>query len=288
MRREAETISLPDFIIIGAMKCGTSTLQDQLGHQPGVFVATPKEPNYFSNDDVYALGQEWYESIFAQAPQGALKGEASTHYTKLPTYPHTLERMQKVLPDPRLIYVIRNPITRAVSHFIHEWTEARVGDDMMAAFRENSEFADYGCYGAQITPFMEAYGAERILLTSLEQLVGDPDGEFARIATFLNLHSGARWHHDLAPQNISEERFRRIPFQSLLIEHPIARKVRQTLIPSALRERVRKARQLPARPEISPELTMQLHARFLEDRKVLARHFPAHPALDLCYPFATP
>ena len=249
-------------------------------------MTTPKEPNVFSNDEIYSRGIGWYEGLFANAAQDDLKGEASTHYTKLPTYPKTLDRMQKVLPDPRLIYVIRNPVTRAVSHFIHEWTEARVGDDMTAAFQDNSEFTDYGCYGAQITPFVEAYGTERILLSSLEQLVEDPDAEFARIAAFLGLPEGACWDHDLKPQNVSRERFRRLPFQSLLIEHHLARKLRQALIPRALRERVRKARQLPARPEINADLATKLQARFLEDRVSLARHFPGHPALDLCYPFA--
>lgn len=278
-------MSPPDYIIIGAMKCATSTLQAQLGHQPGVFVSTPKEPNYFSNDEIYAHGPDWYSALFEDAPDGALKGEASTHYTKLPTYPHTLTRMREVLPDPKLIYVIRNPVARAVSHFIHEWTETRVGDDMAAAFRENSEFIDYGCYGMQITPFIEAYGKERILLSSLEQLASSPDAEFARIAAFLGLPDTAHWHHELQPQNVSKERFRRLPFQSLLIDHPLARQLRQMIVPSYIREWVRKKRQLGARPTLDPALESRLEARFLEDRKTLAHHFPDHPALDICYPF---
>ncbi len=83
----------PDFIIIGAMKCGTSTLYEQLAAQPGVFMCTPKEPNFFSDDRIYANGLDWYRGLFAPAPAGALCGEASTHYTKLPTHPATLERL---------------------------------------------------------------------------------------------------------------------------------------------------------------------------------------------------
>ena len=78
-------MGLPDFLIIGAMKCGTSTLQAQLARQPGVFMSTPKEPNYFSDDEVHAQGQARYEGLFSGAAEGDLTGEASTHYTKLPT-----------------------------------------------------------------------------------------------------------------------------------------------------------------------------------------------------------
>ncbi len=78
---------LPDFIIIGAMKSATTTLHGLLASQPGVFMSTPKEPCFFSDDEVWARGVGWYASLFEAAPAGALLGESSTHYTKLPTYP---------------------------------------------------------------------------------------------------------------------------------------------------------------------------------------------------------
>ena len=102
------------------MKCGTSTLQAQLAAQPGIFMTTPKEPNYFSDDPVYARGAAWYRGLFDGAAPGDLTGEASTHYTKLPTYPETLARMTAVVPAARLIYILRDPVERAVSHYLHE------------------------------------------------------------------------------------------------------------------------------------------------------------------------
>jgi hypothetical protein len=74
-------MSYPDFFILGAMKCGTTTLAAQLGRQDGVFMCEPKEPFYFSDDDVYARGPEWYHSLFRAAAPGDLIGEASTRYT---------------------------------------------------------------------------------------------------------------------------------------------------------------------------------------------------------------
>lgn len=280
-------MGLPDFLIVGAMKCGTSTLQAQLACQDGVFMTTPKEPNFFSDDAVFARGRDWYEGLFADAPPGALKGEASTHYTKLPTYPDTLARMRAMLPGPpRLIYMIRNPLVRAVSHYIHEWTQGVVGSDSDRAFADCPEIVEYGCYGMQIAPYVEAYGRHRVFLTSLEQLKAAPEAEFARIADFLGLPAGAAWRPDLSPQNVSAERMRKLPLHGLLIDNPVARTLRRTLVPKSLRERVRKARTLQERPAIPPALEARMKDRFLADRARLAEFFPGHPALDLCYPFA--
>ena len=278
-------MALPDFILIGAMKCGTSTLQTQLAAQQGVFMSTPKEPNFFSNDEIFAKGPAWYETLFADAPPGALRGEASTHYTKLPTYPQTLARMTAALPAVKLIYMIRNPMIRAVSHYVHEWTERRAGPDADAAFRQDSTFMDYGCYGMQIRPFVEAYGRDAILLTSLEALVTEPEAEFRRISAFLGLSPEAAWQPDQQPQTVSKERMRRLPLQSVLLDNPVARGLRRTLVPASLRQKIRARRQMDTRPEIPADLEARMQTRFLQDRETLAGFFPNHPALEQCYPF---
>ena len=94
---------LPDFIVIGAMKCATSTLHYQLAAQLGIFMSTPKEPNFFSDDKAFAGGIDKYAALFRAATPRDLCGESSTHYTKLPTYPRTVERMRRHLSNVRLI-----------------------------------------------------------------------------------------------------------------------------------------------------------------------------------------
>ncbi len=276
----------PDFLVIGAMKCGTSTLAAQLAAQKGVFMTDPKEPNFFSDDAVYARGPDWYAALFQAAGAADLKGEASTHYTKLPTYPKTLERMQAMLPAPRLIYMIRNPMVRAESHYIHEWTEGRLGSDPERAFAKCPEILEYGHYGMQIAPFIEAYGTKRVFLTSLEQIKADPEAAFSDIAGFLDLPAGARWQHDLPAQNVSADRFRKLPMTHLLIDNPVARGLRRTFIPKPLRTWVRNKRRMTSRPALPENLAERMRQQFLEDRARLAGFFPNHPALDLCYPFA--
>jgi hypothetical protein len=276
----------PDFMIIGAMKCGTTTLQAQLALQTGVFMTTPKEPNYFSDDNIYANGAAWYQSLFSDAQPNDITGEASTHYTKLPTYPDTIRRMQAALNRPKLIYMIRNPVERAMSHYIHEWSEGRMGGDPVAEFDAHSEMVDYGRFGYQIRPFVEAFGADQICLTSLERLKVEPDTELARIAAFIGFPSPAIWHHDLSPQNVSANRVRKFPLHSLLIDNPIATALRRALIPKATRERIREARTIGTRPDWPDSLRVRLEQVFLKDRAVLADMFPDAPALNDEYPFA--
>ena len=280
-------MQLPDFIIIGAMKCGTSTLAAQLGQQAGVFMTTPKEPNFFSDDAIYARGEDWYQNLFSAASETDVTGEASTHYTKLPTYPETLTRMQAAGGQPKLVYVIRNPVERAISHYIHEWTEARMGNDPIEAFAQNTELVDYGRYAMQIAPFIDAYGQEAVLLSSLEQIKADPHHAFAEVAAHLGLPDGAAWDDTLGAQNVSAERARKLPLQGLLLDNPVAQALRRTLIPKALRSRVRQSLTMQTRPELPDALVARLEAEFLKDRSSLGTYFPGHPALQLCYPFAS-
>jgi hypothetical protein len=276
---------LPDFVILGAMKCGTTTLAAQLALQPGVFVTDPKEPCFFSDDDVWARGRAWYEGLFAAAPAGALKGEASTHYTKLPSHPRTLERMRATLgPEVRLIYMIRDPVARAVSHYIHGWSRNEISVGFEEAAVRHPELVEYGRYGMQIAPWIEAWGRERVLLTSLEAMQADRAGELARIGAFLGRE--VVWQEDLGAQNVSAERARRLPLHGLLVDNPVAAGLRRALVPKAVRSRIRRARTMQERPELPAALRREMERRFLEDRETLAALFPGHPALDACYPFA--
>ena len=119
-------IHRPDFIVVGAMKSATTTLHEQLARQPGVFMSSPKEPNFFSDDAIYARGWGWYSSLFGEAGPGVVRGESSTHYTKLPTFPRTVERMVHDLPCVKLIYVMRHPIDRLISQYVHELTAGAI------------------------------------------------------------------------------------------------------------------------------------------------------------------
>lgn len=275
----------PDFLIIGAMKSGTTTLAAQLSEQAGIFVTVPKEPNYFSDDDIFTRGPDWYAGLFDTAAPGDLTGEASTHYTKLPTYPDTVARAKAALHAPKLVYMIRNPVARAVSHFIHEWSQGLMSDDMTAEFAQHPEFVAYGCYAMQIAPWIEAFGAEAVHLTSLEALQADPQGTLSEVAAFIGHPGPVAWIEDRARENVSAERVRELPLHRLIVANPVARFLRRRFVPKGFRERVKNARRMTERPELPETLREALETRFAEDHAALARLFPDHPHLALSYPF---
>ncbi len=278
-------MALPDFLIVGAMKCGTSTLAAQLGAQRGVFMTSPKEPEFFSQDAHHARGRAWYEQLFDAAPEGAIRGEASTGYTKLPTYPKVVPRIADLLVAPKIVYLIRDPLDRLVSHYIHEWTMGEIRGSLSEALTAYPELVAYGCYGMQIAPYAKRFGRERILLVSLEELQAEPQAVLERVAAFIGAPGRPVWVQEHARANASAERFRRVPLHGLLIDNPLATVLRRTLVPQALRDRLKRARQMPDRPALTEAERTRLIAVFAEDRARLARVFPGHAALARSYPF---
>jgi len=278
-------MALPDFLIIGAMKRGTSTLQAQLAAHSGIFMTMPKEPNFFSDDDIYARGLPWYESLFDPAMPGDLKGEASTHYTKRPTYPKSLDRMAAVLQAPKLIYMIRNPVDRAVSHYVHEWTMGNVSTDLDSALDTYPELISYGCYGWQIAPFAKRFGADSILIISLEEMHRDNQAVLERVGAFLALSEPLFWQPDLGRMNAGADRIRRLPLHGLIFDNTVATWARRTLVPQALRDRIRQRRQMSEAPKFSPESIQRLETVFAEDHARLIALFPEAGGFAASYPF---
>lgn len=275
-------MALPNYVILGAMKCGTSTLAAQLGAQDGVFMATPKEPNFFSDDAVYARGMAWYEDLFAAATPGDLRGEASTHYTKLPTYPKTLDRLASALEAPKLIYMIRDPLKRAVSHYMHEWSQGVITCPLEEALTRYPEIIDYGRYAMQIAPWVARYGPQNILILSLENMQRAPQETLTRTGAFLG-REGLVWKDDLAQVNVSAERIRKFPLHGLLIDNAPARWLRHALVPKALRDKIKQARQMQQRPSLNDADRARLSQVFAADRAELHALFPNRPDLDASY-----
>jgi hypothetical protein len=255
----------PDFIIIGAMKCATSTLHAQLARQPGVFMTTPKEPSFFSDDDVHARGADWYRSLFAGAPPGAMRGESSTHYTKLPAHPRTIERLRAYGAEPRLIYIMRDPIDRLVSQYIHEWTESRIRGSIDHAVETFPPLVDYGRYAMQLAPWIEAFGRERILLVFFERLRDQPEAQLQRVCRFLGLPSEARWAPDLERDNVSGDRLRKSPVRDAIVNAPGLATIRKNVIPRAVRNRAKSLWQMRSRPAPSLKALNRLRRIYDED-----------------------
>lgn len=265
MTTSGSVLRLPDFIIIGAMKSATSTLQEQLAAQPGIFMSEPKEPNFFSDDVQYRRGVDWYAGLFAAAPPGDLIGEASTHYSKLPTHPESVKRMRILLPDVRLIYVMRHPVDRLVSHYIHEWSMGKIRCSIDEAVHRYPEMISYGEYAMQLKPFLAAYGSDAILPVFFDRLTHSPHAELERVCRFIGYRGKAEWISEIKPSNISSERLRRFPLYDLVIKSPLATRLRRALVPQVWRDRVKARMTMQRRPQLSPAVEAALEQQFDRD-----------------------
>lgn len=256
----------PDFIIIGAMKSATSTLYAQLAAQPGVFMSTPKEPCFFSDDDVWANGIGWYQNLFAAAAPGDVRGEASTHYTKLPTYPRTVERMVEHIAHARLVYVMRHPVDRLVSHLVHARSEGQAPDRLDDALESVEGLVDYGRYAAQLRPYLEAFGSDSIMPIAFERVNATAGAQVLdEILTFVGSpRPDVAWTSGDDRHNAGAERLRPGVLRDHVIRNPLLTTIRRALVPEALRRRIA-ARFTVARLELSESERARLATLFDPD-----------------------
>jgi len=261
---------LPDFVIIGAMKSATTTLHKQLARQPGVVMSRPKEPNFFSDDRNYARGLDWYADHFADPAPGDLCGESSTHYSKLPTHPRAARRLARTLPAAKLLYLMRHPVDRLVSHYVHERTTGRVSGGIEAALDECPSLVDYGLYAMQLRPYLDAYGPAGVLPVFFDRLVRHPQAELERICRYLGYAGVPRWDHGMKPQNVGRDRLRRSALREALVQAPVLGPIRRWVLPRSWSESLKdywKARIDP--PSLPPALLDRLRNAFDPDLAAL-------------------
>jgi len=270
----------PDFIIMGAMKSATSTLHEQLALQEGIFMTTPKEPNYFSDDTQYVKGAEWYDALFLDANEDDLCGESSTHYTKLPDYPLTVKRMSNRLQSPKLIYVLRHPVDRLVSHYIHQWSQNIMRCDINEAIDQYEELIAYSCYAKQLAPYIQQFGCENILLVCNEAIRENQQSQLQRVADFIDYTGDVVWENDLAAQNISEERVRNFKGYKWLIDSKVMTILRRILVPQWVRNRVKNQLTMKKRPKICESQLEKIITLFDKDLGALGKKIGVELSCD--------
>ena len=180
---------LPDFIVIGAMKAGTTALFQYLVKHPRVSMPWRKELDFFSNETNWAKGVAWYEEQFANASPGQRVGEASPNYSKRHTWPETPGRMAEVLPNARIIYMVRDPIARMESMYLdmlHYGGEVRSMNEVSG----DHDYRTTSSYGWQLAPYVETYGADRVLVETADRLRADRDAVLDRVFRFLDVEPG--------------------------------------------------------------------------------------------------
>jgi hypothetical protein len=207
-------MALPDFLIAGVPKAGTTALHAALVQHPDLFLSRVKEPKFFLSDgrppatggpgDVQTYQEHvWrqadYEALFDAAPPGTLRGEAT------PFYLYDLaahDRIKSLIPDVKLIVLLRDPVDRAHSNWTHLWIAGLEPEaDFRAACRAEPEriaagWADFwhyvglGRYGRQVQHLLQVFPREQVLLLRYRELRDAPAATLDRVCAFLGVRTG--------------------------------------------------------------------------------------------------
>lgn len=196
----------PNYLVIGAQKCATSSLCHLIGQHPDVFMTDPKEPYFFSNEDVWTRGWQWYESLFAAAAGKIAIGEGSTTYTQNGLHPAAPQRIAEHLPDAKLIYIVRDPLDRIVSHYLH--LRSKGGQEQASfsvAVRRKPQYIDNSQYLHQIELYRQHFPDRQIHVDFFEDLKSAPDAVLRRCLGFLGVDPDRMSDADWRPQHVSAE-----------------------------------------------------------------------------------
>jgi hypothetical protein len=186
---------LPNLLIIGAAKSGTTSLHYYLDQHPEIFMSFPKDPEFFQRD-TWREKLDWYESLFPEpAP---VRGEASTSYTAHPARLGVPERIHETIPDARMIYVVRDPIDRIEAHYAQHQTldkDSRPIDEAVrSALRDGDDPVNpYVCmsrYATQVEQYLPFFPLERILVIDNTEMQRDRRGVLREAFAFLGVDDG--------------------------------------------------------------------------------------------------
>lgn len=261
---------LPNFFIIGAMKSGTTTLRVWLNEHPDAFC--PRELHFF--DDRFHEGLDWYRAQFAEAADVSAVGE------KCPSYmaqPRALERLKEAIPSPRLIAVLRDPVTRAYSHY---WHQRRRGEERLSfedALQAEAErvrgrgegevpfdYVGRGRYLPQLERVAAMFGRERLKVFLFEDQKTDGAAVFRETCEFLGIDAS------VAPGDptLRANPYRANPYDASARER--IKKAAWRLVPASRRPDVRAA-EARDYPPMQPATRDRLRERYAEDNAALAR-----------------
>ncbi len=233
--------TLPNLIIIGAQKCGTSGLHYYLGLHPEVSMSTPKELNYFIAERNWGRGPEWYGRHFD--PAARVRGESSPNYTAFPQHMGVPERMASVVPEAKLIYIVRDPLDRIAAHYVHNFAKRREKGDLRATLlHPNTSYVARSRYFSQLQRFLEHYDREHILVIENSDLREDRAETLRKVFAFAGVDPG----------------FEHPKFEQL--RHSTSRKKRATRMGMRVQKmsRTRLGRRLPRRAWLALDVALPL------------------------------
>jgi hypothetical protein len=285
-------MTMPNFLIIGAAKSGTTALYEHLKQHPQIFMSWLKEPHFFAfegekprfqgpgDQDLYnhivVDDVEDYRSLYQGVSEEIAIGEASANYLYLL---RARDRIRHYVPEAKLIAVLRNPAERAYSSFLHMTRDLREpSDDFAQALEAEQEriqnnwgpiwhYKHAGFYYEQLKRYYEAFGAEQIKVYLYEDLIDNPIGLQADIYRFLGVDDAfvpdvsARYNVSGAPKNKQLHALHTF----LMRPHPL-KSILKPLLPSGLRRRLleRTVNEIRNRNLAKPPFPIEVRRQLIE------------------------
>ena len=209
----------PTFLIIGAMKCGTTSLCAYLRQHPEIFIPSHKDIYFFSNDDVYSKGWDWYIQHFEEGKGCKAIGEGTDNYSKVWEFPHSSKRIKKHLPSAKIIYIVRNPIRQIESAWAHMKLMNGESLSFGQAIFHRKFYIDNCRYLKQINIYRKIYNDKNIRVLFLEDLVNDEEKTLRSLFEFVGVDSFFKVS-DTAPRNTRKDKYGDRPVTKALKKIP--------------------------------------------------------------------
>lgn len=254
---EKGMVRWPDFYVVGAPKCGTTSLYHYLRIHPQIFLPDVKEPHYFGSDLVWRkriVPRVAYRGYYQNVPRWILAGDMSVFYLLSKNAPREIYEAR---PDAKIVALVRDPMTMVPS--MHRQALKTGGEvltdlaDALAAEAERREkgsnigrtnpgleqmlyYSEVARYSEQIGRYFAQFGRENVLVVFFEDFVSDTRAQVARICAFLNVKTEFEFRQE------THNAGRAIKFVALwrLVKHPPAwaRRIWRWLLPDKLRGRM--------------------------------------------------
>jgi hypothetical protein len=254
----------PNLFLVGSMKSGTTTLHELLAEHPDICMSEPKEPCYFVEPEVlrvmwpemWALriwqSEDAYLRLFQGKPNARYLGESSTDYSKRPRIDGIVDRIAQYCPNARIVYIMRDPVERTISHYWHMMEHRGETRAPLQAIKEEPHYTEVSDYPTQLVPYIERFGRERVYVLTFEELTRNPAQAVRAVFEWLGVPTDVvptalTAAHNVTPARVRQQRLgmawlRRLRHSALwdrigplvparlrrlgisLVEKPIARK----------------------------------------------------------------
>ena len=278
-------MAFPTFLIIGAMKAGTTSLYHAFSQHPTVFMAAVKEPHFFSYEGRHTTREHiitsWdgYQHLYDGSDAFAARGEASPSY--LPA-PHAAPTILKYVPHAKLIAVLRDPVERAYSQYLHNFKSGyEQHDDFLTAFDANQteyeardegwrSYKNQGMYAAHLTRYYRLFPREQIKVILYDDYVRDAASVMRELFAFVGINPEIQTRNDWYYRSGKPKS--RLIHNLISGRVPAIRQLARALVPQAARARVKSAihNANVKQEKITPEERAALLPVYREDTLALA------------------